>query len=144
MANENNKKKDSKKTFNNNGNATKIKNLHASITKFKVIGAGTKGASNFDICSVFNILQNISYDLISIPVTIKTTDDNGKTRTNKVGYINNFETHMTNEEFKVTILANFVDVFNSISDPIVKILVRTDRKTGEPVQVLGFEIAQAE
>lgn len=137
-----NDKRDSKKSFNNA--TAKPKNLHTSIFKFKVIAAGSKVASNLDLSAVFNILQNISYDLISIPVTIKTTDDNGKSRINKVGYINNFEAHMSDEEFKITILSNFISVYNSISNPIVKILVRTDKKSGEPVQVLGFEIAQDE
>lgn len=135
MAYENNKKfdkKDNKKPFNK---ANKPKNLHTSVLKYSVIAP-----TAVDISAVMSMLQSITYDLISIPVTLKATTDNG-TRTLKVGYVNGFEAHLEGEEFKLTILANYVDTFKAIKEPVVKILVRTDRKTGEPVQVLGFEIA---
>ena len=137
MAYENNKKfdkKDNKKPFNNKAN-NKPKNLHTSVFKYAVVSAST-----VDISAVMSMLQSITYDLISIPITLKTTTDKGQ-RTLKVGYVNGFEAHLEGEEFKLTILAPHVEAFKAIKTPIVKILVRTDRKTGEPVQVLGFEIA---
>lgn len=146
MAYENNNKKfdnkdNAKKSFNSN----RPRNLHTSIYKYVVVNAAkTAPTSEENVSAVMEILQSITYDLISIPVTLKTTDENGKVRVNKVGFVNGFEAHLEDEEFKVTILSNFVNTYKKLNTPCIKILVRTDKKTGDPVQVLGFEIAEAE
>lgn len=146
MAENNNKKFEKKDgNFRKPFNSNRPKNLHTSIFKYTVINAAkTPATSEMNVSAVMEILQSITYDLISIPVNLKTTDENGKVRINKVGFVNGFEAHLEDEEFKITILANFVDTYKKLTNPCIKILVRTDKKSGDPVQVLGFEIAEAE
>lgn len=118
------------------------KNLHANVTSFQAVMKNWQGTKEIEIDSVFSILQNITYDLISVPVTCKASvlgrTDGPKVL--KIGYVNGFETHLEGEEAKLTILGDFADEFKKIAEPVVSVLVRTDKNSGEAIQVLGFEI----
>lgn len=118
------------------------KNLHVSISKFKAVTKNFGGSKELEIDGVFSVLQCITYNLISVPITCKASVL-GRTegpKVVKIGFVNGFETHMEGEEFKITILGEFAEEFKKISDPTVSVLVRTDKKTGEAVQALSFEI----
>lgn len=137
MANFKNTNNDNKKTF-----AKAPRNLHVTLTKFEVVRTdGTTDAS--DLEGVFNLLQSISYSAYSVQLTAKGAVLGNEEKPNlisKIGFVNGFEAHLEGEEFKLSILGKFADAFKAIEDPKISILIRTDRKTKEPVQVLGFEI----
>lgn len=138
MANFKNTNNDNKKTF-----APKApRNLHVTLTKFEVVRTdGTTDAS--DLEGVFNLLQSISYSAYSVQLTAKGAVLGNEEKPNlisKIGFVNGFEAHLEGEEFKLSILGKFAEAFKAIEEPKISILIRTDRKTKEPVQVLGFEI----
>lgn len=132
----NNEKHDKK------NNAPKApKNIHVTLTKFEVVQTdGTKIDGMEGIC---NLLQSISYNAYSVQLTAKGSVLGNTERpnlTSKIGFVNGFETHLEGEEFKLSILGKFADAFKAIKEPKLSILIRTDRNTKEPIQVLGFEI----
>ena len=117
------------------------RNIHVTLTKFEVVR--TDGTKTDDMEGICNLLQSISYNAYSVQLTAKGAvlgNTEKPNLTTKIGFVNGFETHLEGEEFKISILGKFADVFKAIEEPKLSILIRTDRNTKEPVQVLGFEI----
>lgn len=93
------------------------------------------------ICELVDLIAEIPFDKISIPVTIPkaVVYDNDEVKGFvTVGYINSFSMA---EGFKVTVLAKYVDKISD--DYTISVRIRTD-KDGNPIMITGFSFSDAE
>ena len=93
------------------------------------------------ICELVDLMAEIPFDKISIPVTIPKSvvfNNNEAKGFVTAGYIGSFSMA---EGFKVTVLAKYID---KISDEYtISVRVRTD-KDGNPIMITGFSFSDAD
>ena len=93
------------------------------------------------ICELVDLMAEIPFDKISIPVTIPKAvvfNNNEVKGFVTVGYINSFSMA---EGFKVTVLAKYIDKISE--DYTISVRIRTD-KDSNPIMITGFSFSDAE
>ena len=93
------------------------------------------------ICELVDLMAEIPFDKISIPVTIPKAvvfNNNEAKGFVNAGYINSFSMA---EGFKVTVLAKYVDKISD--DYTISVRIRTD-KDSNPIMITGFSFSDAD
>ena len=96
--------------------------------------------SEYDKASLIEILANVQFDKISIPVyaykDLILGDD--KKGTMIVGFVNSFDPQ--EELFNITIFGNYVEKVSKFEDAIIFARLVSDNETGEVKTILGLDV----
>ena len=100
--------------------------------------------SEYDKATLIEILANVQFDKISIPVYAYKDQILGEDKkgTMIVGFVNSFEPE--EELFNITIYGNYVEKISKFVDAIIFARLVSDNETGEVKTILGLDICPLE
>lgn len=144
MYNNNNKQRGGKKPYNNQngGNNKTLKKAKPKFVKIKIHIANSDFYNNC-LDNLYNLLEKISFDLVSVPCYMAKSAMYGDKNAKGVALFGIVEKFNSDNTFTVSVDEKFADKFDEKSH-VMHLRCRKDYNTGEINYIYQFTIADGE